>query len=55
MRHRVKVIPLYGEDGEVVEVMYRCLTHETEAIISPWFLRCVREDPKAEIEEVEEL
>jgi len=54
MKHRIKVELLRDEDGEVREIMYYCLTHECETIISMWFLRCLKEDPFPEIEWVEE-
>ena len=54
MKHVVKVVPLYGEDGEVEEVKYVCKTHGFEALISPDFLKCVRDDDDPEIEYEEE-
>jgi len=53
MKHKIRVIPLYDEDGDIEEFKYVCLTHGCEAIISMDFLKCLKEDPNPEIEVVE--
>jgi len=50
VRHEVRIIPLYDPEGEVVDRVYKCVTHGCEDRLGYEFLKCVREDPDPEIE-----